>query len=274
MCQEWTSRLRVTLTFLLIIVGGVIMITGGVMVWSQVFVGTLVQTKFWKRQVSLEPPRESYDRMAQLFQTVTRPVGIVFFVFGFLLSLSATIGLVGVYHLRVMIFVDAAMVGVVALSHIILVNVYFSNREVFLTQSYDAMQNLVKKYKSIESNEQDSWTLGLFMSMLNCCGYLNGDDFNAKGTQFTRRDHYLMYDYPDIRYPISCCKRNYIGQSAYSCPRVFNSSNSNIKVGCKSKLYDKTIPLLNFIILGSFGVLALELLKLSVTVINFCFEGI
>ncbi|GAA29978.2 tetraspanin-CD63 receptor [Clonorchis sinensis] len=274
MCHNLTSRLMLMLTFLLIIVGGVIMIAGGVMVWSRVFVGLLVQTKVWKKQVSLvEPPRESYDQMAQLFQTVTRPVGIVFFVLGFLLSLSAIIGLVGIYHLRMMIFVDAIMVGVVALSHIILMEVYFSNRGVFLTQSYGAMQILVKKYKSIESDEKDSWTLGLFMSMLNCCGYLNGDDFNAEGTQFTRRDHYLDYDYPNIQYPISCCKKNDIGQSADRCPQVFNSSNSYIKVGCKSKLYEKTIPLLNFIILGSFGVLALELLTLSVTVVNFCHEG-
>ncbi|OON18447.1 hypothetical protein X801_05698 [Opisthorchis viverrini] len=234
------------------------MLAGGVMVWSRVFVGTLVQTKFWKKQVALDPQRESYDRIAQLFQTVTRPVGIVLFVIGFLLSLSAIIGFVGIYHLRMMIFVEAILVGVIALGHIILMNVYFSNREVFLTRSYDELQHLVRKYKSIESNEKDSWTLGLFMSMLNCCGYLNGDDFNAKGTQFTRRDHYLVYDYPNIRYPLPCCKRNNIGQSADSCPQVFNSSNSNIRVGCKSRLYNKTIPLLNFIILGSFGVLALE----------------
>ncbi|TGZ69812.1 hypothetical protein CRM22_003519 [Opisthorchis felineus] len=257
MCEKVTSHLLFILTALMLVVGGVIMIFGGMTVWGPVYVK--VQTNLWKQDNSLESHQESYERIVQLLQSVTRPLGIVFMVFGFILSITAVLGCVGICHLPVMTFVYAILVGVAVLIHIILVTVYFSNKEVFLSQGYATVQNLVRKYTSLESNNKDSWTLGLFMSMFNCCGYWNGDDFNANATQFTRRDRYLEYEYPYIRYPISCCKKYKIGQDADSCPQVFNSTNSNVKIGCKSKLYETTVPLVSTFALGSLGILALEL---------------
>ncbi|KER20641.1 hypothetical protein T265_15271, partial [Opisthorchis viverrini] len=178
--------------------------------WSPIYVKLSVQTNSWKPDVSLESQRESYERIAQLFQSVTRPLGIVFMVFGFILLISAVIGLFGICQFPVMTFV------------------------------------------------------------LNCCGYWNGDDFNANGTQFTRRDRYLDYEYPSIRYPISCCKKYEIGQDADRCPQVFNITNSNVEIGCRSRLYENTVPLVSSLVLGSLGILALELLVLSLAMINVC----
>ncbi|OON15326.1 hypothetical protein X801_08874, partial [Opisthorchis viverrini] len=136
MCRKLTFHLLFILTVLMMVVGGALIIIGGVTAWSPIYVKLSVQTNSWKPDVSLESQRESYERIAQLFQSVTRPLGIVFMVFGFILLISAVIGLFGICQFPVMTFV------------------------------------------------------------LNCCGYWNGDDFNANGTQFTRRDRYLDYEYP------------------------------------------------------------------------------
>ncbi|TGZ69817.1 hypothetical protein CRM22_003519 [Opisthorchis felineus] len=164
MCEKVTSHLLFILTALMLVVGGVIMIFGGMTVWGPVYVK--VQTNLWKQDNSLESHQESYERIVQLLQSVTRPLGIVFMVFGFILSITAVLGCVGICHLPVMTFVYAILVGVAVLIHIILVTVYFSNKEVFLSQGYATVQNLVRKYTSLESNNKDSWTLGLFMSMI------------------------------------------------------------------------------------------------------------
>ncbi|KER20642.1 hypothetical protein T265_15272, partial [Opisthorchis viverrini] len=178
----------------------------------------------------------------------------------------------------------AVVVGVIALAHIILVIVYFSKKDLFLTAVYDSMDDMTKNYKSIESGEVESVTFGLLMSMLECCGFNDANDFTAAGSQFTREDSYngvqfasellfsktfqiqnvsrhivlIFSSITDIQYPVPCCKTGSVGQNGDDCPQTFTVANSNIRTGCKQKIYERAVPLLDSVMLGSLVVLGVE----------------
>ncbi|TGZ69811.1 hypothetical protein CRM22_003518 [Opisthorchis felineus] len=274
MCQKFSCVMLVILNILVVIAGIALMVVGGVIIGSRDFVVQQLRTAFDTASQSTGANEEIFYKVVKLFQQVAGPLGIALLVIGIFLFVTAIICFVGVCcHVRVMVIIYAIIVGVIALAHIILVIVYFSKKELFLTAIYDSMEDMTKNYKSIESGEAESITFGLLMAMLECCGFNDANDFNAAGSQFTREDSYNGVEFANIQYPVPCCRRDAIGPNANDCPRSFTADNSNTQTGCKQKIYERAVPILDTVILGSLVVLAVELFALAMAIIYLCCEG-
>ncbi|OON18249.1 tetraspanin family protein, partial [Opisthorchis viverrini] len=241
------------------IAGIALIVVGGVIIESQDFVTQQLRTAFDTASQTTGADEEFFYKVAKLFQKLAGPLGIALLVIGIFLFVTAIICFVGVCcHVRVMVIIYAVVVGVIALAHIILVIVYFSKKDLFLTAVYDSMDDMTKNYKSIESGEVESVTFGLLMSMLECCGFNDANDFTAAGSQFTREDSYNGVQFANIQYPVPCCKTGSVGQNGDDCPQTFTVANSNIRTGCKQKIYERAVPLLDSVMLGSLVVLGVE----------------
>lgn len=274
MCQKLSCVLLVILNVFVLIAGIALIVVGGVIVGSKQFVTQQLRTAFDTASQSTGANEEVYSRVLKLFQEIAGPLGIALLVFGIFLFVIAIICFVGVCcHVRVMVIIYAIIVGVIALAHIILVIVYFSKKDIFLKVIYDTVQDMVKKYRSIENGDTDSITLGMLMNALGCCGFNSADDFTAPGTGFTRRDSYENVAFRNIAYPLPCCKAGSVGQAADACPQTFTAANSNKYVSCKTKIYNQVVPSLNVIMLSSLIILAVELLALALAIIYLCCEG-
>ncbi|GAA47551.1 tetraspanin-CD63 receptor [Clonorchis sinensis] len=235
------------------------MVVGGVIIGSRDFIIQQLRTAFETASQANGANEEIFYEVVKLFQQVAGPLGIALLVIGIFLFVTAIICFVGICcHVRVMVIIYAIIVGVIALAHIILVIVYFSKKDLFLTAIYDSMRGLTKNYKSIQSGEAESITFGMLMSMLECCGFNDATDFNAAGSQFAREDSYNGVEFANIQFPLPCCRRDSIGQNANQCPQTFTAANSNIQTGCKQKIYEQAVPLLDKVMLGSLVVLAVE----------------
>ncbi|RTG89853.1 uncharacterized protein DC041_0011203 [Schistosoma bovis] len=95
--------------------------------------------------------------------------------------------------------------------------------------------NSLKNYHSIGSNNTDSIIYSVIMPTLNCCGLLNGSDFDDS-PNFQRKVLFNEQNF-DLKYPIPCCKMDakFVVLDP-TCPGEFNIKNSNIHEGCWVKL--------------------------------------
>ncbi|VDP42910.1 unnamed protein product [Schistosoma curassoni] len=95
--------------------------------------------------------------------------------------------------------------------------------------------NSLRNYHSIGSNNTDSIIYSVIMPTLNCCGLLNGSDFDDS-PNFQRKVLFNEQNF-DLKYPIPCCKMDakFVVLDP-TCPGEFNIKNSNIHEGCWVKL--------------------------------------
>ncbi|VDP25168.1 unnamed protein product [Schistosoma mattheei] len=95
--------------------------------------------------------------------------------------------------------------------------------------------NSLRNYRSIGSNNTDSIIYSVIMPTLNCCGLMNGSDFDDS-PNFQRKVLFNEQNF-DLKYPIPCCKMDakFVVLDP-TCPGEFNNKNSNIHEGCWVKL--------------------------------------
>ncbi|VDO47550.1 unnamed protein product [Schistosoma margrebowiei] len=95
--------------------------------------------------------------------------------------------------------------------------------------------NSLRNYRSIGSNNTDSIIYSVIMPTLNCCGLMNGSDFDDS-PNFQRKVLFNEQNL-DLKYPIPCCKMDakFVVLDP-TCPGEFNIKNSNIHEGCWVKL--------------------------------------
>ncbi|TGZ69821.1 hypothetical protein CRM22_003521 [Opisthorchis felineus] len=274
MCRVFTSILLAILNVVILLAGIVLIVLGGVILWSRDVVERAILSTF---KGAAETPGQA-DAMAteatMLFKAISGPIGIASIVIGVIFFVIAIFSFVGVCcHVKAMLIIYACIVGTIALIHFILIIIHFSNEDLYLRRVDKKIHDLAKNYKSIESGELFSVTFGMIMTMFDCCGYNNGTDFLVEGAQFTHRDSYRRFTFPSIQYPVPCCKKGHIGEGAQDCPQVFSEVNSNYLKGCNEGLHDSFKKPVMLVALSSLVIPIVALVAFILTIILLCYAS-
>ncbi|CAH8655587.1 unnamed protein product [Dicrocoelium dendriticum] len=212
----------------------------------------------------------------QVTELVTRvltsasPVGIVIFSVGAAISIASAIGYCGAYcNYKILLYVYAAIVGLLALIVLICFCVYFAKKDEFGDYVVKLFAESVQKYRSMQENNVDSLLVGLIQPPLKCCGIDGPADFK----NMSNTDHYGGKDYIGITVPIPCCKMNDKYEiTDPQCPKMATTNNSNIDQGCREPLKQAFIHYMNFAAYGLIATFIILIVLILFTILTICID--
>ncbi|TNN11095.1 hypothetical protein EWB00_004911 [Schistosoma japonicum] len=183
-----------------------------------------------------EEVARDFTDLASTILEFTSPFGLLLFILGLVALAICLFGFCGTSCKNLLclrIYIGLLLVLVVI--EITAMSFYYTDRESIFKLARDIAENSLRNYQSIGSNNTDSIVYSVIMPTLNCCGLVNGSDFDH-APRFQRNVFFNQQTY-NLQYPISCCKMD----SKFvildpTCPGEFNAHNSNIHQGCWPKL--------------------------------------
>ncbi|KAA0197974.1 Tetraspanin-CD63 receptor, partial [Fasciolopsis buskii] len=200
--------------------------------------------------------------------SISSPVGLLVFFFGLVILGISTFGCVGaVCNIKIILQIYAALVGIIILTHAIILIIHFSRPEKTVGPALELLRTMVDEYQSLDSGRPQDFTLSLLMVWYQCCGYDNGEDF-LKSKNFTKKDKYGSYQFNNLMYPLFCCKTGVDTiLKPDDCPKSFTEKTSNINVGCAKPLAEKVLHTARKVALGSIVPLLFNVALLVLTVL-------
>ncbi|CAH8433678.1 unnamed protein product [Schistosoma rodhaini] len=179
---------------------------------------------------------QDFTDVASAILQLTSPFGLILFILGLVALAICLFGFCGascksILCLRVYI----GLLLVLIVIEITAMSFYYTNRETVFKLARNIAYKSLQNYRSVGSNNTDSILYSVIMPTLNCCGLLNGSDFD-NSPNFQRQVLFNQQNF-DLKYPIPCCKMDakFVVLDP-TCPGEFNSKNSNIHEGCWTKL--------------------------------------
>ncbi|KAF5405025.1 hypothetical protein PHET_01383 [Paragonimus heterotremus] len=269
MCRGITCIILAVINTAVLLAGLGLLIAGSLLRWNRSLFERVLSIAL--RRVGEIQNRELLDQALAKIQEMAGPIGMVLFIMGIVLICVAGLAFIGICcHIRLVLIIYAIVIGIIIAAHTILLIVYFSDKRIIFKYIDQGLQIYVKKYKSIESQEVDSVVVGIFMPTFQCCGYFNGSDFLESGAEFTKRDSVQGQEITNLTYPLPCCKPENVGIQDNQCPKVFNEETSYYNIGCKQRIDEKLVPLMDRAMKWSIVVLAFEVAVLALTIIHLC----
>ncbi|CAH8455737.1 unnamed protein product [Heterobilharzia americana] len=183
-----------------------------------------------------EEVARDFTGLASNILKFTSPFGLVFFILGVVSLAISLFGFCGTScKSRACLKTYIGLLLVLVIIEITSMSFYYADRESVFKLVRSLAKESLTKYHSISSNDTDSMILSVLMPTLNCCGLVNGSDFD-EAPNFQRNVIFNQQSY-DLKYPIACCKMD----SSFvivdpTCPSEFNEKNSNVRHGCWTKL--------------------------------------
>ncbi|KAF8566623.1 hypothetical protein P879_07874 [Paragonimus westermani] len=258
MCRGITCILLAVINTAVLVAGLALLIAGSLLRWNRSLFERVLSIALDKAGEIKN--RELVDQAIAKVQEMAGPIGMVLFIMGIVLICVAGLAFIGICcHIRLVLIVYAVVIGIIIAAHVILLIVYFSDKKVIFKYIDQGLQIYVKKYKSLESQEVDSAVVGIFMPAFQCCGYFNGSDFLEPDAAFTRQDSVQGQVIKNLSYPLPCCKPESIGPGANQCPMKFDNDTSYYSIGCKQRIDEKLVPLMDRAMKWSVVVLAFEM---------------
>ncbi|CAI2725614.1 unnamed protein product [Schistosoma spindalis] len=183
-----------------------------------------------------EEVAQDFTDMASAILQLTSPFGLILFILGLVSLAICLFGFCGACCKSILclrMYIGLLLVLVVI--EITAMSFYYTDRESIFKLARKIAHNSLKNYHSIGSNNTDSILYSVIMPTLNCCGLLNGSDFDDS-PNFQRKVLFNEQNF-DLKYPIPCCKMDakFVVLDP-TCPGEFNIKNSNIHEGCWVKL--------------------------------------
>ncbi|CAL8094731.1 unnamed protein product [Calicophoron daubneyi] len=252
-----------------LIVGIVLLIVGALMVWGKPVIESLLNGLINPLVERLGKGQEALpisDLLSRILSS-TNAIGMAVFIIGAIFAILSAIGYCGACcNYKILLYLYAAIIGVIALGLLIFIIVYFAAKSKFAEKAVDLYEQSVKNYTSMKANTVDSLVIGLLQPALHCCGLDNG------GTGFANmvpQDEYQGKTYNNLKYPIPCCMMDaqYV-ITGPGCPATFNSTNSYIEVGCPGPLKDKFLMYMNYVMYGIIGAFIVLLLLILFTILT------
>ncbi|CAH8827585.1 unnamed protein product [Trichobilharzia szidati] len=191
-----------------------------------------------------ETVARDFTDLASNILRFTSPFGLVFFVLGIVSLAICLFGFCGACcKNRTCLKTYIGLLLVLVILEVTSLSFYYGDRESVFKLARNLAEESLTKYHSIYSSDTDSLIFSVIMPALNCCGLVNGSDFdNAPNFKRTTIFNDQIYN---LKYPIPCCKMD--SQFVIidpTCPGEFNEKNSNIKRGC----WDQLSSMLSFYI--------------------------
>ncbi|KAA3675962.1 uncharacterized protein DEA37_0012706 [Paragonimus westermani] len=283
MCRGITCILLAVVNTAVLVAGLALLIAGSLLRWNRSLFERVLSVALNKAGEIKN--KELLDQALAKVQEMAGPIGMVLFIMGIVLICVAGLAFIGICcHIRLILIIYAVVIGIIIAAHVILLIVYFSDRRVIFKYIDQGLQIYVKKYKSLESQEVDSAVVGIFMPafttkisslilcnfQFQCCGYFNGSDFLESGAEFTRRDSVQGQEITNLSYPLPCCKPESTGPNDNQCPKKFDNDTSYYSIGCKQRIDEKLVPLMDRAMKWSVVVLVFEVAVLALTIIHLC----
>ncbi|CAH8550860.1 unnamed protein product [Schistosoma turkestanicum] len=258
-----------------LIVGLALLILGALMVWGQTVIQSLLNN-FITNLISQYMKGSDTGQINELVTrilTSTSPVGLAVFILGCVCAGISLFGYCGACcNMKILLYIYAMLVGVLALAFLVTFSVYFSRKDEIGSKVIDLFQMSVNGYQSMEANTLDSLVVGLISPPLQCCGVNGGDDFKSS-PNFKRTDTYGGKSYSNIEYPVPCCKMNAnYAITDSTCPNTFTDANSNAKQGCKEPLKALFLQYMDYVAYGLIGAFVVLLLVVLFTLLTICID--
>ncbi|CAH8655546.1 unnamed protein product [Dicrocoelium dendriticum] len=251
-----------------LIVGIAVLIVGALMTWGRSLVHKLLEqflTPFLQT-FEMDGDPSQISELIDRLMTTTSPLGIFVFAAGASVGILSAIGYVGAYcNLKLVLHLYAAIVGIMAVTIIIIVIIYFSIKSKVGEEVGQLFLQSVKRYQSVEDNTIDSLIVGLIQPQLQCCGFIGPEDFESMKPV----DTYGKITFTNLTHPIPCCKMDtlyrIIGED---CPKIFNEMNSNIFTGCRDPIVSLFVKYMDYVAYALIGLSAILSLLVVFTVLT------
>ncbi|KAG5441146.1 hypothetical protein CSKR_102756 [Clonorchis sinensis] len=255
-----------------VLVGLVLLAVGALMIWGQDVVHKLINGFLnpLLQSISVAQDAAQVTELIGRILTATSPIGIALFVLGAVFAIVSIIGYCGACcNYKVLLYLYAALVGVLALAVMVCFSVYFAAKDKIADYVVEVFAKSVKEYQSMEANTADSLLIGLLQPPLKCCGVSSSADF----VNLASTDSYGGQSYSDLTAPIPCCMMNDKYQiTGAGCPAAFTNVNSYINVGCKEPLKSNFIHYMNYVAYGLIGAFVILLLVVLFTILTICID--
>lgn len=245
-----------------------LMVIGGMLAWGTSFIISQLD-KFvepLKKTLGVDAADVTKNAVEMLLP-ITRPVGIVLFICGLGILMVAVFGCVGATcnrKLCLRIYIGLLMFFVV--SHLVLLITYFLKTRLIANLITKQLEEPVKNYVSIKSQQTESIFISLIMGIFQCCGYNNGEDF--KNSKMESSDAWMGQVYTDLKYPMFCCKMTTEFNFEYpDCPRSFEKHQSNINRGCGPEAEKRMLGLFNKLIYSSLLILIFNIVIIIIALL-------
>ncbi|CAH8491707.1 unnamed protein product [Schistosoma rodhaini] len=122
---------------------------------------------------------QDFTDVASAILQLTSPFGLILFILGLVALAICLFGFCGascksILCLRVYI----GLLLVLIVIEITAMSFYYTNRETVFKLARNIAYKSLQNYRSVGSNNTDSILYSVIMPTLNCCGLLNGSDFD------------------------------------------------------------------------------------------------
>ncbi|CAH8601472.1 unnamed protein product [Heterobilharzia americana] len=165
-----------------------------------------------------------------------QPIGVYIFAIGLIVFIVCLLGLIGACcKSRWMVCIYLTLHIIILVPETIIIAVYYCKPDIVTTFGRDIFNTSIHNYVGYNSPDIHSAALNQIMIQLQCCGLMNGSDFDT--VKSFKRNIIYKGEPNNFKYPVSCCKMNKSQDIIHNdCPEHFTLKNSNIHTGCWRKI--------------------------------------
>ncbi|CAH8866887.1 unnamed protein product [Trichobilharzia szidati] len=231
------SKVRIAFKVLNVVTGiicFVVLILGGILLWSKVSVN-IIQPQLMKLRVEIN--YNSAPLRSGLKYTIRNLLNPIFFpaivtsacyvclcVYGYFISFNRSATFFLIYEV---------LFSVCVIVHFSMVVAFLKDSSSIVKYAERDLEKLVNAYVSLSSMRPGSLLLGYIMMQLQCCGFRDGYDF-YDSAHFGVEDVYDGVKYEDLLVPVPCCKMNRTYQLLDpQCPEDNSTSIHQYTRGCR-----------------------------------------
>ncbi|CAH8550547.1 unnamed protein product [Schistosoma turkestanicum] len=218
-------------------IAGIVTVIGGIYIWGEKSLHNSLHTFILDGISSLKDKKEITKLLFKLFDEI-QPFGVYIFIVGLIVFIICLFGVIGTcFKCRQVIYLYLILHLLVLVPEIVIVVVYLCRPDIVTTFGRDLFNSSIQHYVSYDSPNIHSHALNQIMIQLQCCGLNNGSDFAP--AKFTRQNIVFNGErWYEFKYPVSCCKKSKSQEliTDNGCPGQFTLENSNIHIGCWTKI--------------------------------------
>ncbi|TPP65313.1 Tetraspanin-CD63 receptor [Fasciola gigantica] len=260
-----------TVTF---IAGAALLIVGALLIWGKGALNAIL-TQFLTPLLKIIHVSHDATQITELLSrilTTTAPIGMALLCLGAACAIVSLIGYCGACcNYKIILYLYAALIGVLALAVLIIIIVYFAKREAFGEMVVNLYAKSVNAYVSMKANTVDSLIVGLIQPPLRCCGVDSKDDFK----NMSKTDTYNGQNYENLQYPVPCCMMNdKYAITGPNCPQSFTTDNSYIDQTCRVPLTTQFLTYMNYAAYGLIATLGILIALILFTIFTVCIDVI
>ncbi|VDP73139.1 unnamed protein product [Echinostoma caproni] len=258
LCNLPCRIVLVVINSITFIVGIALLAVGAILIWGKDALSSILSSFVTPllKVINVGADATQITELLSRILGTTAPFGMTLLCLGAACAILSVIGYCGACcNYKIVLYLYAGLIGVLAAAVIIIVIIYFARRDALGEFAVQMFAKSVSAYVSMASSTADSLIVGLLQPPLQCCGVDGPTDF----VNMSKSDVYNGQTYNNLQFPVPCCMMNdkYVITGA-NCPNMFTTDNSNINQPCREPLKAFFLKYMNYLAYGliaTFGVL-------------------